>query len=336
MSSASGADAGGQAQAAPLLEIRNLDVFFDTEEGTLHAVRGVSLALRECETLGLVGESGCGKSVTCHSVLRLLPPNGAARGEILFQGRDLLALEPAALDKVRGRDVAMIFQEPASSLNPVHSIGTQLAESLTLHRGMSASAARAEALRLIDRAGIPEAKRRLGEYPHQLSGGMNQRAMIAMALACRPKLLIADEPTTALDVTIQAQILALLKELQSEYGMSVILVTHDLGVVAETSDRVVVMYAGSIVEEAEVADLFARPAHPYTLGLLESVPRVDRTADRLSPIEGAVPPLLGMPPGCAFAPRCRFGADRCRDEAPRAEARASGRRVACFFPRNAR
>ena len=333
MSSASGADPGGPAQAAPLLEIRGLDVFFDTEEGTVHAVRGVSLAVREGETLGIVGESGCGKSVTCHSVLRLLPPNGEIRGEILFAGRDLLALRASALDKVRGHDIAMIFQEPASSLNPVHTIGAQIAESLVLHRGMSRREARVEALRLLDRVGIPEARRRLGEYPHQLSGGMNQRAMIAMALACRPKLLIADEPTTALDVTIQAQILALLKELQSEFGMSVILVTHDLGVVAETSDRVVVMYAGSVVEEAAVNELFATPAHPYTLGLLESVPRVDRTVDSLSPIEGAVPSLLRMPPGCAFVPRCRFGAARCRDAAPRPEAHAPGRRVACYFPR---
>jgi oligopeptide/dipeptide ABC transporter ATP-binding protein len=333
MSSASGADPGAQAAAAPLLEIRELDVLFDTEEGVLHAVRGVSLDVREGETLGIVGESGCGKSVTCHSVLRLLPPNGHIRGEIRFAGRDLLALSPADLDRVRGRDIAMIFQEPASSLNPVHTVGAQIGESLVLHRGMSAREAAAEALRLLDRVGIPEARRRLREYPHQLSGGMNQRAMIAMALACRPKLLIADEPTTALDVTIQAQILALLKELQAEYGMAVILVTHDLGVVAETSDRVVVMYAGSVVEEAAAGELFAAPAHPYTLGLLESVPRVDRTAASLSPIEGAVPSLARMPPGCAFAPRCRFSAAGCRDAVPHREARGTGRSVACYFPR---
>jgi oligopeptide/dipeptide ABC transporter ATP-binding protein len=331
MPSASGASA---AEGVPLLEVRDLDVFFDTEEGTVHAVRSVSLAVHAGETLGIVGESGCGKSVTCHSVLRLIPPNGEIRGEIHFEGRDLLALGPADLEKVRGRDIAMIFQEPASSLNPVHTVGSQIAESLVLHRGMSATQARAEALRLLDRVGIPEARRRLGEYPHQLSGGMNQRAMIAMALACRPKLLIADEPTTALDVTIQAQILALLKELQSEYSMAVILVTHDLGVIAETSDRVVVMYAGSVVEEAMAVDLFARPAHPYTLGLMESLPRIDRTVENLSPIEGTVPSLLAMPPGCAFAPRCRFSATRCRNALPRPESHVSGRRVACFYPRS--
>ncbi|MGQ0524663.1 MAG: ABC transporter ATP-binding protein [Betaproteobacteria bacterium] len=331
MSSASGADAPReQAPVPPLLEIRNLDVHFDTEDGTVHAVRGVSLAVGAGETLGIVGESGCGKSVTCHSVLQLLPPNGSISGEILFEGRDLLKLAPAALDKVRGRDIAMIFQEPASSLNPVHTIGSQLCESLALHRGMSAAAARAEALRLLERVGIPEAKRRLGEFPHQLSGGMNQRAMIAMALACRPKLLIADEPTTALDVTIQAQILALLGELQTEYGMAVVIVTHDLGVVAETSQRVVVMYAGSVVEEASAEALFAHPAHPYTLGLLDSIPRVDRTAAVLSPIEGTVPSLLRMPPGCAFEPRCRYGAACCRERIP--VAAAAPRRVACFFP----
>ena len=328
----SGTDApAGRERPPRLLEIRDLDVFFDTEEGTLHAVRGVSLAVDAGETLGIVGESGCGKSVTCHSVLRLLPPNGEIRGRILFDGRDLLALEPATLDKVRGRDIAMIFQEPASSLNPVHTIGSQLGESLILHRDMSASQARAEALRLLDRVGIPEGKRRLGEYPHQLSGGMNQRAMIAMALACRPRLLIADEPTTALDVTIQAQILELLGELQREYGMSLILVTHDLGVVAETAERVAVMYAGRVVEEASVEELFAHPAHPYTLGLLQSLPRVDRTEVELSPIEGAVPSLLSMPRGCTFAPRCRYSADRCRERVP--ELSMTQHSVACFFPR---
>jgi len=334
MSFASGADSPLSGAPAPLLDIRELDVFFDTEEGTVHAVRKVALRVHEGETLGLVGESGCGKSVTCLSILKLLPPNGEMRGQILFQGRDLIALDVADLDGVRGREIAMIFQEPASSLNPVHTIGTQLAESLLLHRGMSATSARAEALRLLERVGIPEAKRRLGEYPHQLSGGMNQRVMIAMALACRPKLLIADEPTTALDVTIQAQILALLKELQAEYGMSIILVTHDLGVVAETSDRVVVMYAGSVVEEADVTDLFVRPAHPYTLGLLDSMPRVDRTLEHLSPIEGTVPSPLRLPEGCAFEPRCCFRGARCANAVPGAERLTPSRRVACFYPRS--
>ncbi len=323
----------GGSLGAPLLEVRNLHVLFDTEDGIVHAVRGMSFAVRRGETLGLVGESGCGKSVSCLSILRLLPPNGRIVGEAMFEGTDLLTLPQPELDKVRGKDIAMIFQDPVGSLNPVHTIGTQIAESLKLHRGMDRSEAEAEALRLLGRVGIPEARRRLKEYPHQLSGGMNQRAMIAMALACRPKLLIADEPSTALDVTIQAQIIELLKDLQAEFGMAVILITHDLGIVAEIAERVAVMYAGTLAEEADALELFHAPAHPYTLGLLASIPRVDRTADSLNPIEGSVPSPLHLPPGCAFEPRCRYADDRCRREHPALAALRGTRKAACFHPR---
>ena len=320
------------AAHAPLLEIRNLDLWFDTEQGRVHAVRGVSLSVAAGKTLGIVGESGCGKSVTCHAVLRLTPANGVRAGEILFDGVDLATFDEARLTKLRGREIAMIFQEPLSALNPVHTIGGQIAESLRLHQGMSAQAAQDEALRLLERVGIPEAKRRLREYPHQLSGGMNQRAMIAMALACRPRLLIADEPTTALDVTIQAQILALLRELQSEFGMAIILVTHDLGVVAESADDVAVMYAGSVVEQAGVTDLFARPMHPYTAGLLHAIPRIDTTVATLAPIEGSVPSAMDIPPGCSFAPRCPHAQARCRQEPPALRRHDDGRALACHFP----
>ncbi|MCC7483482.1 MAG: ABC transporter ATP-binding protein [Burkholderiales bacterium] len=298
----------------------------------VHAVRGVSFAVGRGETLGLVGESGCGKSVTCLALLALLPGNGRVTGEVEFDGRPLTGLAAARMDRVLGRDIAMVFQDPVGSLNPVHTIGWQIAESLRLHRGMIRREAQAEALRLLERVGIPEARRRLTEYPHQLSGGMNQRAMIAMALACRPKLLIADEPTTALDVTIQAQIIELLKDLQSEFRMSVVLVTHDLGIVAEIADRVAVMYAGSLVEEAPVSALFRSPAHPYTAGLLASMPRIDRTAESLNPIEGAVPSLLDMPPGCAFEPRCPRADTACRAAPPPLLRLDAGRRAACVHP----
>jgi len=330
MSSASASSPG--AVTSPLLEIRNLDLWFDTEQGRVHAVRGVSLDVDAGRTLGIVGESGCGKSVTCHSILRLTPANGVMAGEILFGGEDLAAYDEQRLTKLRGREIAMIFQEPLSALNPVHTVGGQIAESLQLHRGMSTQAAHAEALSLLERVGIPEAKRRLREYPHQLSGGMNQRAMIAMALACRPRLLIADEPTTALDVTIQAQILNLLRDLQREFGMALILITHDLGVVAEIADDVAVMYAGSVVEQASVNDLFAHPMHPYTAGLLHAIPRIDATAQTLMPIEGTVPSAMATPPGCSFAPRCAYAQDRCRLERPALRRTADGRALACHFP----
>jgi oligopeptide/dipeptide ABC transporter ATP-binding protein len=329
MSSASASSPAGEA---PLLEIRGLDLWFDTEQGRVHAVRGVSLGVTAGKTLGIVGESGCGKSVTCHSILRLTPANGVMAGQILFAGEDLATYDEARLTKLRGREIAMIFQEPLSALNPVHTVGGQIAESLKLHRGMSAEAARAEALGLLERVGIPEAKRRLREYPHQLSGGMNQRAMIAMALACRPRLLIADEPTTALDVTIQAQILNLLRDLQGEFGMAIILITHDLGVVAEIADDVAVMYAGSVVERASVTELFAHPMHPYTAGLLHAIPRIDATAQTLLPIEGTVPSAIEIPPGCSFAPRCAYAQDRCRREQPALRVSGDGRALACHFP----
>jgi oligopeptide/dipeptide ABC transporter ATP-binding protein len=318
--------------AAPLLEVRDLDVAFDTEDGPVRAVRGVSFEVDAGRTLGIVGESGCGKSVSCHALMRLLPGNARVGGKALFEGRDLLRLSEHELDALRGRDIAMIFQDPAASLNPVHTVGAQVTETLRLHRAMSRAEARTETLRLFDRVGIPEAARRLDEYPHQLSGGTNQRVMIAMALACRPRLLIADEPTTALDVTIQAQILELLRELQTEYGMALVLITHDLGVVAEMADDVAVMYAGTVVERAPVGALFDAPSHPYTAGLLASVPRIDRTAGELVPIEGAVPPPSRLPPGCAFEPRCRRARARCRGETPAPPAAGTARGAACFFP----
>ncbi|MFQ5684174.1 MAG: ABC transporter ATP-binding protein [Candidatus Binatia bacterium] len=317
----------------PLLEIRNLSVRFDTEEGIVQAVDRVSLRVERGMTLGLVGESGCGKTVTCHSILRLHPPNGRiVGGQILFEEKDLLSLETSRLDAIRGHEIAMIFQDPMSALNPVHTIGSQIVESLMLHQGMASPAARTEALRLLEIVGIPEARQRLVEYPHQLSGGMNQRAMIAMALSCRPKLLIADEPTTALDMTIQAQILDLLGQLQGEYGMSIILVTHDLGVVAEMANRVVVMYSGRVVEEASTDDVFKRPAHPYTIGLLESLPRLDRDIDELTLIKGSVPSPYDLPEGCHFAPRCRFVSQRCKDLVPLLAPVGTGQTAACFHP----
>jgi oligopeptide/dipeptide ABC transporter ATP-binding protein len=322
------AETGG---ADALLAVRDLHVSFDTEEGVVHAVRGVSFEVGRGATLGIVGESGCGKSVTCLAVLRLLAPHARVSGSVVFDGTPLTTLARGAMDRLRGERIAMIFQDPSASLNPVHTVGAQIAESLKLHRGMDRRQAAAEALRLLDRVGIPEAKRRLAAYPHQLSGGMNQRVMIAMALACRPQLLIADEPTTALDVTIQAQILDLLQELRAEYGMALILITHDLGVVAEMADTVAVMYAGRIAEQRASVDLYAHPAHPYSAGLLHSLPRIDRTLAALSPIEGAVPSPLELPAGCAFAPRCTHAQARCRTEAPPAREFPGGR-VACHFP----
>ena len=317
----------------PILEIRNLAISFDTEEGEVPAVSDVSLQVSPGKTLGIVGETGCGKSVSCHAVLGLTPPNGRVlAGEILFEGVDLLRLKTSELEKIRGRDIAMIFQDPSSSLNPVHTIGRQLIESLVIHRGMDKATARAEALQLLDRVEIPEAKRRLTEYPHQLSGGMNQRAMIAIALACQPKLLIADEPTTALDVTIQAQILDLLSQLQKDLGMSMILITHDLGVITEMAHDVSVMYMGRVVEASGVSGLFHQPTHPYTVGLLNSLPRVDQDVS-LVPIEGTVPSPLEMPPGCAFAPRCPTAEAQCKRAAPPLEKHRNGQFAACYFPR---
>src|SRR5881394_2203644 len=306
--------------AAPLLEVEDLRTHFFTRDGVVRAVDGVSFTIQPGETLALVGESGCGKSVTSLSILRLIasPPGRIVSGAIRFGGRDLLALSEPDMRKVRGNEISMIFQEPMTSLNPVLTVGSQIAEALVLHRGLARNDAAARAVEMLRLVNIPEAARRATEYPHQMSGGMRQRVMIAMALACDPKLLIADEPTTALDVTIQAQILELLDGLRKSRELAVLLITHDLGVVAEVADRVAVMYTGRIVEESPVEELFARPKHPYTEGLLRSVPKLTSTQviqkERLETIEGVVPSPTDLPPGCHFAPRCPHRMPRCTAE----------------------
>ncbi|HKY27690.1 MAG TPA: ABC transporter ATP-binding protein [Pyrinomonadaceae bacterium] len=301
-----------------LLEVKNLRTYFQTRAGVVRAVDGVDLYLDRGELLGLVGESGCGKSITALSIMRLIsPPGKIVSGEIIFDGKDLLKLSDQEMRQIRGDDVAMIFQDPMTSLNPVYTVGEQIAEALRLHRKLSRSAARAAAVEAMREVAIPDPARRVDDYPHQLSGGMRQRVMIAMALACDPKLLIADEPTTALDVTIQAQILELLNELRKSRDLAVLLITHDLGVIAETADRVAVMYTGKIVEESPVDELFARPKHPYTEGLLRSVPKLSiedvAKKERLETIEGVVPRPTDLPPGCHFEPRCRHRMPRCRE-----------------------
>ncbi len=319
-----------------LLQVRNLRTSFLTAAGVVRAVDGVSWDIREGETVALVGESGCGKSVSALSIMRLVaPPAGRIEGgEILFKGRDLLKLSEQEMQEVRGRDIGMVFQEPMTSLNPVLTIGRQLTEGLEIHLKMTVEAARARALELLGMVGIPDPQRRLAQYPHHFSGGMRQRMMIAMALACNPSLILADEPTTALDVTIQAQILELMRDLSQRLGVAMLIITHNLGVVARYADRVNVMYAGRIVEQASAAELYARPRHPYTLGLLRSVPRLDEPRRaRLDPIEGQPPDLTCLPPGCAFAPRCAYRSERCGeapalapvDEAHSAACWASGR-----------
>jgi len=301
----------------PLLELRGLAVDFATDDGIVHAVDGLDLALGRGRTLGLVGESGCGKSVTSLAIMGLLPPeNSTVRGEIVFEGRDLLTIEPHLMRDLRGARLAMIFQEPMTSLNPAYTIGDQIIEAIQRHQGLDATAARARAIDMLKLVRIPSPEKRVDDYPHKLSGGMRQRAMIAMALACGPQLLIADEPTTALDVTIQAQILDLMRGLRRDTGTAIVLITHDLGVVAEMADDVAVMYAGQIVERAAVRDLFARPEHPYTVGLLGSIPRLDEKRERLPSIEGRVPDMSRPPPGCRFAARCPFVEPECRATAP--------------------
>jgi peptide/nickel transport system ATP-binding protein len=301
----------------PLLELRGLAVDFATDDGTVHAVDGLDLALGRGRTLGLVGESGCGKSVTSLAIMGLLPPeNSKVRGEIVFEGRNLLTLEPHLMRDLRGARLAMIFQEPMTSLNPAYTIGDQIVEAIQRHQGLDAAAARTRAIDMLKLVRIPSPEKRVDDYPHKLSGGMRQRAMIAMALACGPQLLIADEPTTALDVTIQAQILDLMRGLRRDTGTAIVLITHDLGVVAEMADDVAVMYAGQIVERAAVRDLFARPEHPYTVGLLGSIPRLDEKRERLPSIEGRVPDMSRPPPGCRFAARCPFVEPECRTMAP--------------------
>ena len=302
-----------------LLEVNNLRTQFPTRNGLVRAVDGVSFYLDPGEVLGVVGESGCGKSITALSIMRLIaPPGKIVSGEIIFDGQELLKLSDAEMRRIRGDDIAMIFQDPMTSLNPVFTVGEQIGEALRLHRKLSRKAARDAAVEAMREVSIPDPARRINDYPHQLSGGMRQRVMIAMALACDPKLLIADEPTTALDVTIQAQILELLEELQRKRGLSVLLITHDLGVVAEVADRVAVMYTGRIVEESTVEELFKRPKHPYTEGLLRSVPKLTASdvvkKARLETIEGVVPSPTNLPPGCHFAPRCPYRMPRCTEE----------------------
>jgi oligopeptide transport system ATP-binding protein len=324
-----------------LLQIEGLEVSFGAEGGRVRAVRGLDLTVASGETLALVGESGCGKSVTALSILRLIPdpPGRIDAGTILFGDDDagdgepdeeLLGVSEERIRQVRGNEIAMIFQEPMTSLNPVFTVGDQIVEAIELHREERGKAARQRAVEMLRRVGMPAPEQRVKEHPHQLSGGMRQRVMIAMALSCDPTLLIADEPTTALDVTIQAQILELLRSLQEDVGMSILLITHDLGIVAETAHRVAVMYAGRIVEEAPVEALFANPRHPYTAGLLRSLPRLDGRHAALVPIEGNVPDPGSLGEGCAFAPRCPLVTDRCRREEPPMEADRDGRRFACF------
>ena len=322
-----------------LLEVSDLGTWFYTRQGIVKAVDGVDFHVASGETLGIVGESGCGKSMTALSLMRLIPdpPGRIVSGSVKLAGRDLLKISEEEMRGVRGNEISMIFQEPMTSLNPVMTIGKQISEALILHRNLDRKAALKRAVEMLDLVRIPEPAQRSKEYPHQLSGGMRQRAMIAMALACNPKVLIADEPTTALDVTIQAQILELIVELQREFSAAVILITHDLGVIAETAKRVIVMYAGRKVEEASVGEVFARPLHPYTVGLLNSIPRLDlmrgqtdRSVERLQEIPGIVPPLFDLPTGCAFAPRCTKADDLCRRERPPYEEKQPGHWAACW------
>jgi oligopeptide/dipeptide ABC transporter ATP-binding protein len=315
-----------------LLEVRNLRTSFATSAGVVRAVDGVSWDVQEGETVALVGESGCGKSVSALSIMRLVaePAGRIEAGEILYKGRDLLRLSEAEMRQVRGREIAMVFQEPMTSLNPVLSIGRQLTEGLEIHMKMSPVQARARAIELLGMVGIPDPARRLAQYPHHFSGGMRQRMMIAMALACNPSLILADEPTTALDVTIQAQILELMRDLARRLGVAMLIITHNLGVVARYADRVNVMYAGRIIEQADAREIYADPRHPYTLGLLRSVPRLDEPRRaRLDPIQGQPPDLTRLPPGCAFSPRCAYRVERC-GEAPALESVAPGHRSACW------
>jgi peptide/nickel transport system ATP-binding protein len=319
-----------------LLEIRGLKTHFKTDDGMVHAVDGVDLHVDAGETLGVVGESGCGKSVTALTVMRLLamPPARIVAGEILWRGRDLVKASDEEMRALRAKEIAMIFQEPMTSLNPVYSVGEQIGESLRQHEGLSKKAALERAVQMLALVHIPNPARRVYDYPHQFSGGMRQRVMIAIALACNPKLLIADEPTTALDVTIQAQILDLLAELKQRLGMAMMLITHAMGVVAEVAQRVAVMYAGQVVEQASVAELFAHPRHPYTQGLIRSIPRIDTAAmtkPRLETIAGTVPKLVNPPAGCRFAPRCKFAMPACTAATPAFKLVAPRHRVACIL-----
>ena len=337
-SAAEGGPGAASAQARPVLEVDGLQTYFFTPDGVVRAVDGVSYAVRIGETLGVVGESGCGKSVTALSILRLVasPPGRIVGGTIRLEGRNLLDLSESEMERIRGNDISMIFQEPMTSLNPLLTVGRQISEAIILHQGLSRRDAIDRTVETLRRVRFPEPEQRIRAYPHQLSGGMRQRVMIAMALSCNPKVLIADEPTTALDVTIQAQILDLMRELQDTVGTAIILITHDMGVVAETADRVVVMYAGRKVEEAAVDDLFDHPGHPYTRGLLCSIPNIEAAArsnprrTRLTEIKGMVPSLLRLPQGCSFAPRCAFATDECHTTYPPLREHRPGHLVACW------
>jgi peptide/nickel transport system ATP-binding protein len=319
-----------------LLDIRGLKTHFKTDDGWLHAVDGVDIGIDRGETVCVVGESGCGKSVTAMSVLKLLPmpPGRIVAGQILWQGRDIVPMQEDAMQQIRMKEIAIVFQEPMTSLNPVYTVGEQIAEGLRLHEGLDRKQALERAVEMLKLVRIPTPERRVHDFPHQFSGGMRQRVMIAMALSCKPQLLIADEPTTALDVTIQAQILDLLAELKAELGMAILLITHAMGVVAEVAQRVVVMYAGKVVEEAGVSELFAHPRHPYTQGLIRSIPRIDSALTkkvRLETIPGTVPKLIAPPEGCRFAPRCKFATPACTQATPPLRQVAPGHKAACIL-----
>lgn len=316
-----------------ILQVKNLSTVFKTERGPQKAIDGITFHVNRGEMLGIVGESGCGKSVTSQSILRLYDEKYTAsyEGEVLFEGKDLLKIPYKKMQEIRGRDISMVFQDALSSLNPVFTIGNQICEPLRIHQKMTRAQAMEQAVEILDMVGIPSAKKRIRQYPHELSGGMRQRVMIAIALACRPKLLIADEPTTALDVTIQAQIMELIAKLNKQLNMGVILITHDLGVVAETCTRVIVMYLGQIVEEAPVEEIFDNPSHPYTTGLLQSIPKLDGDRTKaLHTIKGTVPLLGQIPSGCRFAPRCAYATDRCRREMPELKQISERHHVRCF------
>jgi peptide/nickel transport system ATP-binding protein len=322
--------------SSPLLDIRGLKTYFKTDDGMVRAVDGVDIAIDRGETVGVVGESGCGKTVTAMSVLKLvpMPPGIIVDGQIIFEGRDLVPLNGEAMDEIRSKEIAIVFQEPMTSLNPVYTVGEQIAEVVRRHEGLSRQDSIGKAVEMLRLVQIPSPERRVRDYPHQFSGGMRQRVMIAMALSCNPKLLIADEPTTALDVTIQAQILELLQDMKSRFGMAMMLITHAMGVVAETAQRVVVMYAGKVIEEAPVEKLFGQPRHPYTQGLIRSIPRIDRAAARkarLEAIGGVVPSLLDPPPGCRFAARCKFASAQCYEAIPPLRQVEEGHKVACVL-----
>ena len=329
-------DTHAEPSPETLLDIRGLKTWFATDDGLVRAVDGVDLRIDRGETLGVVGESGCGKTVTARSVLKLIdmPPGRFVAGQILWRGRDIIPLDDTEMNLIRAREIAIVFQEPMTSLNPVYTVGEQIAEVIRRHQNLSRKAALDGATEMLQLVNIPNPQRRVHDYPHQFSGGMRQRVMIAMALSCQPKLLIADEPTTALDVTIQAQILELMQEMKERFGMAIMLITHAMGVVAETAQRVVVMYAGKVVEEATVEELFGNPRHPYTQGLIRSIPRIDRTAGhqaRLESIPGTVPSLLNPPVGCRFASRCKYAMDICVAAEPPLREVAPGHKAACVL-----